>query len=182
MQDLKVIANHYTKALKNHTKGDLALLEEIVVGLKNATEAIKLHKLNQVLAHVSLKVKKEIMFEILEKIASVKACSVLKPVMEVVLKNNRLDVLELITEELSFDSNSKKTLEATLLVPEKLENNELESVQQKLQARFNAPVEIAQDTWSKKGVSLSVSSLDLEIGFSKEDILKKIEKQVIQSI
>ncbi len=180
MQDLKVIAKHYAKALKNHTKGDLALLEEIVVGLKNAAEAIKLHKLNRVLAHVSLKVKKEVVFEILEKITSTKACSVLKPVMEVALKNNRLEMLELITQELSFDS--KKTLEATLLVPEKLENNELEAVQQKLQARFNAPVEIAQDTWSKKGVSLSVSSLDLEIGFSKEDILKKIEKQVIQSI
>ncbi len=180
MQDLKVIAKHYAKALKNHTKGDLALLEEIVVGLKNAAEAIKLHKLNRVLAHVSLKVKKEIVFEILEKITSTKACSVLKSVMEVVLKNNRLEMLELIIQELSFDS--KKTLEATLLVPEKLENNELEAVQQKLQARFNAPVEIAQDTWSKKGVSLSVSSLDLEIGFSKEDILKKIEKQVIQSI
>ncbi|GAA6877528.1 F0F1 ATP synthase subunit delta [Helicobacter pylori] len=180
MQDLKVIAKHYAKALKNHTKGDLALLEEIVVGLKNAAEAIKLHKLNRVLAHVSLKVKKEVVFEILEKITSTKACSVLKPVMEVVLKNNRLDMLELITQDLSFDS--KKTLEATLLVPQKLENNELEAVQQKLQVRFNAPVEIAQDTWSKKGVSLSVSSLDLEIGFSKEDILKKIEKQVIQSI
>ncbi len=180
MQDLKVIAKHYTKALKNHTKGDLALLEEIVVGLKNVAEAIKLHKLNRVLAHVSLKVKKEIVFEILEKITSTKACSVLKPVMEVVLKNNRLEMLELIIQELSFDS--KKTLEATLLVPQKLENNELEAVQQKLQARFNAPVEIAQDTWSKKGVSLSVSSLDLEIGFSKEDILKKIEKQIIQSI
>ncbi len=180
MQDLKVIAKHYTKALKNHTKGDLALLEEIVVGLKNVAEAIKLHKLNRVLAHVSLKVKKEVVFEILEKITSTKACSVLKPVMEVVLKNNRLEMLELITQDLSFDS--KKTLEATLLVPQKLENNELEAVQQKLQARFNAPVEIAQDTWSKKGVSLSVSSLDLEIGFSKEDILKKIEKQVIQSI
>ncbi|WP_154497568.1 F0F1 ATP synthase subunit delta [Helicobacter pylori] len=180
MQDLKVIAKHYTKALKNHTKGDLVLLEEIIMGLKNAAEAIKLHKLNRVLAHVSLKVKKEVVFEILEKITSTKACSVLKPVMEVVLKNNRLDMLELIIQELSFDS--KKTLEATLLVPQKLENNELEAVQQKLQARFNAPVEIAQDTWSKKGVSLSVSSLDLEIGFSKEDILKKIEKQVIQSI
>ncbi|GHR04143.1 F0F1 ATP synthase subunit delta [Helicobacter pylori] len=180
MQDLKVIAKHYTKALKNHTKGDLALLEEIVVGLKNAAEAIKLHKLNRVLAHVSLKVKKEVVFEILEKITSTKACSVLKPVMEVVLKNNRLEMLELITQDLSFDS--KKTLEATLLVPQKLENNELEAVQQKLQVRFNTPVEIAQDTWSKKGVSLSVSSLDLEIGFSKEDILKKIEKQVIQSI
>ncbi|GAA6994111.1 F0F1 ATP synthase subunit delta [Helicobacter pylori] len=180
MQDLKVIAKHYAKALKNHTKGDLALLEEIIMGLKNVAEAIKLHKLNRVLAHVSLKVKKEVVFEILEKITSTKACSVLKPVMEVVLKNNRLDMLELIIQELSFDS--KKTLEATLLVPQKLENNELEAVQQKLQARFNAPVEIAQDTWSKKGVSLSVSSLDLEIGFSKEDILKKIEKQVIQSI
>ncbi len=180
MQDLKVIAKHYTKALKNHTKGDLALLEEIIMGIKNAAEAIKLHKLNRVLAHVSLKVKKEVVFEILEKITSTKACSVLKPVMEVVLKNNRLEILELIIQELSFDS--KKTLEATLLVLEKLENNELEAVQQKLQARFNAPVEIAQDTWSKKGVSLSVSSLDLEIGFSKEDILKKIEKQVIQSI
>ncbi|GAA8149320.1 F0F1 ATP synthase subunit delta [Helicobacter pylori] len=180
MQDLKVIAKYYAKALKNHTKGDLALLEEIIVGLKNVAEAIKLHKLNRVLAHVSLKVKKEVVFEILEKITSTKACSVLKPVMEVVLKNNRLEMLELIIQELSFDS--KKTLEATLLVPEKLENNELEVVQQKLQARFNAPVEIAQDTWSKKGVSLSVSSLDLEIGFSKEDILKKIEKQVIQSI
>ncbi|EPZ69753.1 F0F1 ATP synthase subunit delta [Helicobacter pylori] len=180
MQDLKVISKHYAKALKNHTKGDLALLEEIVVGLKNTAEAIKLHKLNRVLAHVSLKVKKEVVFEILEKITSTKACSVLKPVMEVVLKNNRLDMLELIIQELSFDS--KKTLEATLLVPQKLENNELEAVQQKLQARFNASVEIAQDTWSKKGVSLSVSSLDLEIGFSKEDILKKIEKQVIQSI
>ncbi len=180
MQDLKVIAKHYTKALKNHTKGDLALLEEIVVGLKNVAEAIKLHKLNRVLAHVSLKVKKEVVFEILEKITSTKACSVLKPVMEVVLKNNRLEMLELITQDLSFDS--KKTLEATLLVPQKLENNELEAVQQKLQACFNAPVEIAQDTWSKKGVSLSVSSLDLEIGFSKEYILKKIEKQVIQSI
>ncbi|UOR82236.1 F0F1 ATP synthase subunit delta [Helicobacter pylori] len=180
MQDLKVISKHYAKALKNHTKGDLALLEEIIMGLKNVAEAIKLHKLNRVLAHVSLKVKKEVVFEILEKITSTKACSVLKPVMEVVLKNNRLDMLELIIQELSFDS--KKTLEATLLVPEKLESNELEAVQQKLQARFNAPVEIAQDTWSKKGVSLSVSSLDLEIGFSKEDILKKIEKQVIQSI
>ncbi len=180
MQDLKVIAKHYAKALKNHTKGDLALLEEIIMGLKNAAEAIKLHKLNRVLAHVSLKVKKEVVFEILEKITPTKACSVLKPVMEVVLKNNRLEMLELITQDLSFDS--KKTLEATLLVPEKLENNELEAVQQKLQAHFNAPVEIAQDTWSKKGVSLSVSSLDLEIGFSKEDILKKIEKQVIQSI
>ncbi|TPH89993.1 F0F1 ATP synthase subunit delta [Helicobacter pylori] len=180
MQDLKVISKHYAKALKNHTKGDLALLEEIVVGLKNAAEAIKLHKLNRVLVHVSLKVKKEVVFEILEKITSTKACSVLKPVMEVVLKNNRLDMLELIIQELSFDS--KKTLEATLLVPQKLENNELEAVQQKLQVRFNAPVEIAQDTWSKKGVSLSVSSLDLEIGFSKEDILKKIEKQIIQSI
>ncbi len=180
MQDLKVISKHYAKALKNHTKGDLALLEEIVMGLKNAAESIKLHKLNRVLAHVSLKVKKEVVFEILEKITSTKACSVLKPVMEVVLKNNRLEMLELIIQELSFDS--KKTLEATLLVPQKLENNELEAVQQKLQARFNAPVEIAQDTWSKKGVSLSVSSLDLEIGFSKEDILKKIEKQVIQSI
>ncbi|GAA8106449.1 F0F1 ATP synthase subunit delta [Helicobacter pylori] len=180
MQDLKVIAKHYTKALKNHTKGDLALLEEIVVGLKNVAEAIKLHKLNQVLVHVSLKVKKEVVFEIVEKITPTKACSVLKPVMEIVLKNNRLDMLELVAEELSFDS--KKTLEATLLVPQKLENKELEEVQQKLQARFNAPVEIAQDTWSKKGVSLSVSSLDLEIGFSKEDILKKIEKQVIQSI
>ncbi len=180
MQDLKVISKHYAKALKNHTKGDLALLEEIVVGLKNVAEAIKLHKLNRVLAHVSLKVKKEVVFEILEKITPTKACSVLKPVMEVALKNNRLEMLELIIQELSFDS--KKTLEATLLVPEKLENNELEAVQQKLQARFNAPVEIAQDTWSKKGVSLSVSSLDLEIGFSKEDILKKIEKQVIQSI
>lgn len=180
MQDLKVIANHYTKALKNYTKGDLALLEEIIMGLKNVAEAIKLHKLNRVLAHVSLKVKKEVVFEILEKITSTKACSVLKLVMEVVLKNNRLEMLELIIQELSFDS--KKTLEATLLVPQKLENNELEAVQQKLQARFNAPVEIAQDTWSKKGVSLSVSSLDLEIGFSKEDILKKIEKQVIQSI
>ncbi|GAA9107144.1 F0F1 ATP synthase subunit delta [Helicobacter pylori] len=180
MQDLKVISKHYAKALKNHTKGDLALLEEIIVGLKNAAEAIKLHKLNRVLAHVSLKVKKEVVFEILEKITSTKACSVLKPVMEVVLKNNRLEMLELIIQELSSDS--KKTLEATLLVPQKLENNELEAVQQKLQVRFNAPVEIAQDTWSKKGVSLSVSSLDLEIGFSKEDILKKIEKQVIQSI
>ncbi len=180
MQDLKVISKHYAKALKNHTKGDLALLEEIIMGLKNVAEAIKLHKLNRVLAHVSLKVKKEVVFEILEKITSTKACLVLKPVMEVVLKNNRLDMLELIIQELSFDS--KKTLEATLLVPQKLENNELEAVQQKLQARFNAPVEIAQDTWSKKGVSLSVSSLDLEIGFSKEDILKKIEKQVIQSI
>ncbi len=180
MQDLKVIAKHYAKALKNHTKGDLALLEEIIMGLKNVAEAIKLHKLNRVLAHISLKVKKEVVFEILEKITSTKACSVLKPVMEVVLKNNRLDMLELITQDLSFDS--KKTLEATLLVPQKLENNELEAVQQKLQVRFNAPVEIAQDTWSKKGVSLSVSSLDLEIGFSKEDILKKIEKQVIQSI
>ncbi|MGL2650249.1 F0F1 ATP synthase subunit delta [Helicobacter pylori] len=180
MQDLKVISKHYVKALKNHTKGDLALLEEIVVGLKNLAEAIKLHKLHQVLAHVSLKVKKEVVLEILEKITPTKACSVLKPVMEVVLKNNRLDMLELVAEELSFDS--KRTLEATLLVPQKLENNELEEVRQKLQARFNAPVEIAQDTWSKKGVSLSVSSLDLEIGFSKEDILKKIEKQVIQSI
>ncbi|GAA8649738.1 F0F1 ATP synthase subunit delta [Helicobacter pylori] len=180
MQDLKVISKHYAKALKNHTKGDLALLEEIVVGLKNVAEAIKLHKLNQVLAHVSLKVKKEVVLEILEKITPTKACSILKPVMEIVLKNNRLDMLELVAEELSFDS--KRTLEATLLVPQKLENNELEEVQQKLQARFNAPVEIAQDTWSKKGVSLSVSSLDLEIGFSKEDILKEIEKQVIQSI
>lgn len=180
MQDLKVISKHYAKALKNHTKDDLALLEEIVVGLKNVAEAIKLHKLNQVLAHVSLKVKKEVVLEILEKITPTKACSVLKPVMEIVLKNNRLDMLELVAEELSFDS--KRTLEATLLVPQKLENKELEAVRQKLQARFNAPVEIAQDTWSKKGVSLSVSSLDLEIGFSKEDILKKIEKQVIQSI
>ncbi|MCQ2710197.1 F0F1 ATP synthase subunit delta [Helicobacter pylori] len=180
MQDLKVISKHYAKALKNYTKGDLALLEEIVVGLKNAAEAIKLHKLNQVLAHVSLKVKKEVVLEVLEKITSTKACSVLKPVMEIVLKNNRLDMLELVAEELSFDS--KKTLEATLLVPQKFENKELEAVQQKLQARFNAPVEIAQDTWSKKGISLSVSSLDLEIGFSKEEILKKIEKQVIQSI
>ncbi|PDW67696.1 F0F1 ATP synthase subunit delta [Helicobacter pylori] len=180
MQDLKVISKHYAKALKNHTKGDLALLEEIVVGLKNLAEAIKLHKLNQVLAHVSLKVKKEVVLEILEKITPTKACSILKPVMEVALKNNRLDMLELVAEELSFDS--KRTLEATLLVPQKLENKELEAVQQKLQVRFNAPVEIAQDTWSKKGVSLSVSSLDLEIGFSKEDILKKIEKQVIQSI
>lgn len=174
-----MIANHYTKALKNHTKGDLALLEEIIMGLKNVAEAIKLPKLKRVLAHVSLKVKKEVVFEILEKITSTKACSVLKSVMEVVLKNNRLDMLELIIQELSFDS--RKTLEATLLVPQKLENNELEARQQKLRC-FNAPVEIAQDTWSKKGVSLSVSSLDLEIGFSKEDILKKIEKQVIQSI
>ncbi|MGL2803787.1 F0F1 ATP synthase subunit delta [Helicobacter pylori] len=180
MQDLKVISKHYAKALKNHTKDDLALLEEIVVGLKNLAEAIKLHKLHQVLAHVSLKVKKEVVLEILEKITPTKACSILKPVIEVALKNNRLDMLELVAEELSFDS--KKTLEATLLVPQKLENKELEEVQQKLQVRFNAPVEIAQDTWSKKGVSLSVSSLDLEIGFSKEDILKKIEKQVIQSI
>ncbi|WP_187909452.1 F0F1 ATP synthase subunit delta [Helicobacter pylori] len=180
MQDLKVISKHYAKALKNHTKDNLALLEEIVVGLKNLAEAIKLHKLHQVLAHVSLKVKKEVVLEVLEKITPTKACSILKPVMEVVLKNNRLDMLELVAEELSFDS--KRTLEATLLVPEKLENSELEAVQQKLQARFNAPVEIAQDTWSKKGVSLSVSSLDLEIDFSKEDILKKIEKQVIQSI
>ncbi|GAA7863539.1 ATP F0F1 synthase subunit delta [Helicobacter pylori] len=180
MQDLKVISKHYAKALKNHTKDNLALLEEIVVGLKNLAEAIKLHKLNQVLAHVSLKVKKEVVLEVLEKITPTKACSILKPVMEVALKNNRLDMLELVAEELSFDS--KRTLEATLLVPEKLENNELEAVRQKLQARFNAPVEITQDTWSKKGVSLSVSSLDLEIGFSKEDILKKIEKQVIQSI
>ncbi|MGN8511008.1 F0F1 ATP synthase subunit delta [Helicobacter pylori] len=180
MQDLKVISKHYAKALKNHTKDDLALLEEIVVGLKNVAEAIKLHKLNQVLAHVSLKVKKEVVLEILEKITPTKACSILKPVMEVALKNNRLDMLELVAEELSFDS--KRTLEATLLVPQKLENKELEEVRQKLQVRFNAPVEIAQDTWSKKGVSLSVSSLDLEIGFSKEDILKKIEKQVIQSI
>ncbi|AFI02858.1 F0F1 ATP synthase subunit delta [Helicobacter pylori PeCan18] len=180
MQDLKVISKHYAKALKNHTKDDLALLEEIVVGLKNVAEAIKLHKLNQVLAHVSLKVKKEVVLEILEKITPTKACSILKPVMEVALKNNRLDMLELVAEELSFDS--KRTLEATLLVPQKLENKELEEVRQKLQARFNAPVEIVQDTWSKKGVSLSVSSLDLEIGFSKEDILKKIEKQVIQSI
>ncbi|WQW11762.1 F0F1 ATP synthase subunit delta [Helicobacter pylori] len=180
MQDLKVISKHYAKALKNHTKDNLALLEEIVVGLKNLAEAIKLHKLHQVLAHVSLKVKKEVVLEVLEKITPTKACSILKPVMEVVLKNNRLDMLELVAEELSFDS--KRTLEATLLVPEKLENSELEAVQQKLQVRFNAPVEIAQDTWSKKGVSLSVSSLDLEIGFSKEDILKKIEKQVIQSI
>ncbi|MGL2426802.1 F0F1 ATP synthase subunit delta [Helicobacter pylori] len=180
MQDLKVISKHYAKALKNHTKGDLALLEEIVVGLKNAAEAIKLHKLNQVLAYVSLKVKKEVVLEIVEKITPTKACSILKPVMEVALKNNRLDMLELVAEELSFDS--KRTLEATLLVPQKLENKELEAVQQKLQAHFNAPVEIAQDTWSKKGISLSVSSLDLEIGFSKEDILKKIEKQVIQSI
>ncbi|GAA8436346.1 F0F1 ATP synthase subunit delta [Helicobacter pylori] len=180
MQDLKVISKHYAKALKNHTKGDLALLEEIVVGLKNVAEAIKLHKLNQVLAHVSLKVKKEVVLEILEKITPTKACSILKPVMEVALKNNRLDMLELVAEELSFDS--KRTLEATLLVPQKLENKELEAVRQKLQVRFNAPVEIAQDTWSKKGISLSVSSLDLEIGFSKEDILKKIEKQVIQSI
>nr|BCI59042.1 F0F1 ATP synthase subunit delta, AtpH [Helicobacter pylori] len=180
MQDLKVISKHYAKALKNHTKGDLALLEEIVVGLKNVAEAIKLHKLNQVLAHVSLKVKKEVVLEILEKITPTKACSILKPIMEVALKNNRLDMLELVAEELSFDS--KRTLEATLLVPQKLENKELEAVRQKLQARFNAPVEIAQDTWSKKGVSLSVSSLDLEIGFSKEEILKKIEKQVIQSI
>ncbi|QIC84639.1 ATP F0F1 synthase subunit delta [Helicobacter pylori] len=180
MQDLKVISKHYAKALKNHTKGNLALLEEIVVGLKNLAEAIKLHKLHQVLAHVSLKVKKEIVLEILEKITPTKACSILKPVMEVALKNNRLDMLELVAEELSFDS--KRTLEATLLVPQKLENKELEAVRQKLQARFNAPVEIAQDTWSKKGVSLSVSSLDLEIGFSKEEILKKIEKQVIQSI
>ncbi|PDW47306.1 ATP F0F1 synthase subunit delta [Helicobacter pylori] len=180
MQDLKVISKHYAKALKNHTKDNLALLEEIVVGLKNLAEAIKLHKLNQVLAHVSLKVKKEVVLEVLEKITPTKACSILKPVMEVALKNNRLDMLELVAEELSFDS--KRTLEATLLVPEKLENNELEAVRQKLQARFNAPVEIAQDTWSKKGVSLSVSSLDLEIGFSKEEILKKIEKQVIQSI
>ncbi|PDW31083.1 ATP F0F1 synthase subunit delta [Helicobacter pylori] len=180
MQDLKVISKHYAKALKNHTKDNLALLEEIVVGLKNLAEAIKLHKLHQVLAHVSLKVKKEVVLEVLEKITPTKACSILKPVMEVVLKNNRLDMLELVAEELSFDS--KRTLEATLLVPEKLENSELEAVQQKLQARFNAPVEIAQDTWSKKGVSLSVSSLDLEIGFSKEDTLKKIEKQVIQSI
>ncbi len=100
--------------------------------------------------------------------------------MEIVLKNNRLEILELIAEELSCDS--KRTLEATLLVPQKLESKELEEVQQKLQARFNVSVEIAQDTWSKKGVSLSVSSLDLEIGFSKEEILKKIEKQVIQSI
>ncbi|MGL2756906.1 F0F1 ATP synthase subunit delta [Helicobacter pylori] len=180
MQDLKVISKHYAKALKNHTKDNLALLEEIVVGLKNLAEAIKLHKLHQVLAHVSLKVKKEVVLEVLEKITPTKACSILKPVMEVVLKNNRLDMLELVAEELSFDS--KRTLEATLLVPEKLENSELEAVQQKLQARFNAPVEIAQDTWSKKGVSLSVSSLDLEIDFSKEDILKKIEKHVIQSI
>ncbi|OOQ08467.1 ATP F0F1 synthase subunit delta [Helicobacter pylori] len=180
MQDLKVISKHYAKALKNHTKDNLALLEEIVVGLKNLAEAIKLHKLNQVLAHVSLKVKKEVVLEVLEKITPTKACSILKPVMEVALKNNRLDMLELVAEELSFDS--KRTLEATLLVPEKLENKELEAVRQKLQARFNAPVEITQDTWSKKGVSLSVSSLDLEIGFSKEDILKKIEKQVIQSI
>ncbi|MGL2764113.1 F0F1 ATP synthase subunit delta [Helicobacter pylori] len=180
MQDLKVISKHYAKALKNHTKGNLALLEEIVVGLKNLAESIKLHKLNQVLAHVSLKVKKEVVLEVLEKITPTKACSILKPVIEVALKNNRLDMLELVAEELSFDS--KRTLEATLLVPEKLENKELEAVRQKLQARFNAPVEIAQDTWSKKGVSLSVSSLDLEIGFSKEDILKKIEKQVIQSI
>ncbi|WP_187856232.1 F0F1 ATP synthase subunit delta [Helicobacter pylori] len=180
MQDLKVISKHYAKALKNHTKGNLALLEEIVVGLKNLAESIKLHKLNQVLAHVSLKVKKEVVLEVLEKITPTKACSILKPVIEVALKNNRLDMLELVAEELSFDS--KRTLEATLLVPEKLENKELEAVRQKLQARFNTPVEIAQDTWSKKGVSLSVSSLDLEIGFSKEDILKKIEKQVIQSI
>ncbi len=180
MQGLKVISKHYAKALKNYTEGDLSLLEEIVVGLKNVAEAIKLHKLNHALAHVSLKVKKEVVFEILEKITSAKACSVLKPVMEVVLKNNRLDMLESIIEDLSFDS--KKTLEATLLVPQKLENNELEAVQQKLQTRFNAPVEITQDTWSKKGASLSVSSLDLEIGFSKEDILEKIKKQVIQSI
>ncbi|WP_305876868.1 F0F1 ATP synthase subunit delta [Helicobacter pylori] len=180
MQDLKVISRHYVKALKNHTKNDLALLEEMVVGLKHLAEAIKLHKLNQALAHVSLKVKKEVVFEILEKITSTKACSVLKPVMEIALKNNRLEILGLVAEELSFDS--KRTLEATLLVPEKLENKDLEEVQQKLQACFNASVEIAQDTWPKKGVSLSVSSLDLEIGFSKEEILKKIEKQVIQSI
>ncbi len=171
MQDLKVISKHYVKALKNHTKDDLALLEEIVAGLKHLAEAIKLHKLHQALMHVSLKVKKEIVFEILEKITPKKACLVLKPVMEIVLKNNRLEILELIAEELSCDS--KRTLEATLLVLQKLESKELEEVQQKLQARFNAPVEIAQDTWSKKGVSLSVSSLDLEIGFSKEEILKK---------
>ncbi|STP03974.1 F0F1 ATP synthase subunit delta [Helicobacter acinonychis] len=180
MQDLKVISKHYVKALKNHTKDDLALLEEMVVGLKNLAEAVKLHKLNQVLEHVSLKVKKEIVFEILEKTTPKKACLVLKPIMEIALKNNRLEILELVAEELSFDS--KRTLEATLLVPQKLENKELEEVQQKLQARFNAPIEIVQDTWSKKGVSLSVSNLDLEIGFSKEEILKKIEKQVIQSI
>ncbi len=67
MQDLKVISKHYVKALKNHTKDDLALLEEIVAGLKHLAEAIKLHKLHQALMHVSLKVKKEIVFEILEK-------------------------------------------------------------------------------------------------------------------
>lgn len=78
------------------------------------------------LVYVFLKVKKEVVFEILEKIIFIKVCLVLKFVMEVVLKNNWFDMLELIIEELFFDF--KRILEVIFLVLEKFENNELEVV------------------------------------------------------
>lgn len=91
-----MIVNYYIKVLKNYIKGDLVLLEEIIMGFKNVVEVIKLYKFNWVLVYVFLKVKKEIVFEILEKIIFIKVCLVLKFVMEVVLKNNRFEMLELI--------------------------------------------------------------------------------------
>lgn len=66
------------------------------------------------LVYVFLKVKKEVVFEILEKIIFIKVCLVLKFVMEVVLKNNWFDVLELVVEELFFDF--KRILEVMFLV------------------------------------------------------------------
>ncbi|AFI06463.1 F0F1 ATP synthase subunit delta [Helicobacter cetorum] len=184
MQDLRVISKHYAKALKNCAKDDKGLLEEIVLCFENLLEALKMPKLERVLfeTHIPLNIKKEIVLEIVERIASQKVCLTLKPLLETMLKHNRLKALGFVVEELHSCSKQAVTLSARLLVQEKLESCQLQEVQQKLQERFNAPIEMTQDYWSENGVRLNVSSLDLEMSFSKESLLRKLEKQVIQSI
>ncbi|AFI04941.1 F0F1 ATP synthase subunit delta [Helicobacter cetorum] len=184
MQELKTISRHYAKALINCTKDDLGLLEEIFYALKDLQEALQDLKLAKIIfeTHIPLSMKQSVLIALVEKMVSEKAFSVLKPLLELMLKHNRLKAIDLIIKKLLPHLDRPKTLEAVLFVQEKLSQDKLTTMQQKLEERFQSSIQINQELLGENGVRLSLPSLGVEMGFSKRSVLEFLEKQVIQSI
>ncbi|WP_104748716.1 F0F1 ATP synthase subunit delta [Helicobacter cetorum] len=184
MEELRTISRHYAKAIKNYTKDNLDLLGEILAFLKELQEILKDSKLAKILlnSYTPLAVKRDILMAITEKITASKALVIVKPLLELMLKHNRLKALSVLAEEMSPYLERVKTLEATLFVQGELSQDKLVAMQQKLEKRFQSPVQIKQESLNENGVRLSVPSLGVEMGFSKKSVLERLEKQVIQSI
>ncbi len=107
----------------------------------------------------------------------------LKNLIKILANNKRLDIIPNIADELKKEiAILKNSYEGVVYTNIKLNENDLESIQDKFAKKFNITLALTQNICDYDGIKVDIEGLGVEIGFSKERLKSQMIEHILKAV